>query len=300
MPRPSNAMASTWVRPWLDHSRDSDRGLCARHHRLRYIDDDSNADTRFARNRLRLKVWPALERSLSAGRRAAGRRAAAWAAEASCLAELAAIDLRSVAMPRAARRKTGAPQPAVAANALRAWLRATVGTPPAQRLVLRLQQELPGTGPGTVARCRAANSCVVSRHLCCFTSDAAGCRRARRARHSLSILRAGRYALPGWGGELHRPRVPEGGVPLAWLAHLELRAREGGEQFQAGHRPPARSLKKQFQAAGVPEWERTARSSTAVANWYSCPVWGSTRGCWAARSAARCSGSRSRRIARSS
>jgi tRNA(Ile)-lysidine synthase len=50
--------------------------------------------------------------------------------------------------------------------------------------------------------------------------------------------------------------VREGGVPLAWLAHLELRKRSGGEQFQAGIGRPPRSLKKQFQDAGVPMWER--------------------------------------------
>ena len=73
---------------------------------------------------------------------------------------------------------------------------------------------------------------------------------------TLAIRRAGRYRLPGWGGAVHATRVDEGGVPLAWLAHLDLRERQGGEQFQAGFSRPARSLKKQYQAAGVPEWER--------------------------------------------
>jgi tRNA(Ile)-lysidine synthase len=51
-------------------------------------------------------------------------------------------------------------------------------------------------------------------------------------------------------------RVREGGVPLAWLAQLELRERSGGEQFQAGIGRPPRSLKKQYQAQAVPAWER--------------------------------------------
>jgi tRNA(Ile)-lysidine synthase len=51
-------------------------------------------------------------------------------------------------------------------------------------------------------------------------------------------------------------RVAEGGVPLAWLAHLQLRERSGGEQFQSGLGRPPRSLKKQFQSAGLPAWER--------------------------------------------
>jgi tRNA(Ile)-lysidine synthase len=73
---------------------------------------------------------------------------------------------------------------------------------------------------------------------------------------NLHVLRAGRHALPGWGGSLHLTRVKEGGVPLAWLAQLALRPRSGGEQFQAGFGRPPRSLKKQYQAAGVPAWLR--------------------------------------------
>jgi tRNA(Ile)-lysidine synthase len=73
----------------------------------------------------------------------------------------------------------------------------------------------------------------------------------------LSIVRAGLYPLPGWGGSLRVVRVREGGVPLAWLARLELRERGGGEQFQAGLGRPPRSLKKQFQAQALPAWERS-------------------------------------------
>ena len=73
---------------------------------------------------------------------------------------------------------------------------------------------------------------------------------------TLSIRRAGTYRLPGWGGGLRVMRVKEGGVPLAWLAQVELRERSGGERFQAGIGRPARSLKKQFQAAELPAWQR--------------------------------------------
>ncbi|MFN3298205.1 tRNA lysidine(34) synthetase TilS, partial [Caldimonas sp.] len=40
------------------------------------------------------------------------------------------------------------------------------------------------------------------------------------------------------------------------LRRIELRARSGGEQFQAGPGRPPRTLKKQFQSAGVPVWAR--------------------------------------------
>jgi tRNA(Ile)-lysidine synthase len=254
MPRAIERDGITWVRPWLDHSREAIEAY-VRHHRLHYIDDDSNADARFARNRLRLKVWSALSQAFPQVE-ASLADAAAWAAEAStCLAELAAIDLSEVSNAKGLSVKDWLrlSQPR-RANALRAWLKEQTGYAAPASLVLRLQQELPGSGPaqwplldGLLRRRRG--------HLL-FTSDEPVAEESGERGTSLSILRAGRFALPAWGGELIAKRVKEGGVPLAWLAHLRLRAREGGEQFQAGIGRPARSLKKQFQAADIPEWER--------------------------------------------
>ena len=72
----------------------------------------------------------------------------------------------------------------------------------------------------------------------------------------VAIRRAGRYRLAGWGGQLRITRVREGGVSFDSLAQLELQPRQGGERFQFGIGRPPRSLKKQYQAAGVPEWQR--------------------------------------------
>ena len=72
----------------------------------------------------------------------------------------------------------------------------------------------------------------------------------------ISVTRVGEFILPGWGGSLHVDNVTDAGVPLVWLARLDLRERQGGEQFQAGIGRPPRSLKKQFQAAAVSTWER--------------------------------------------
>jgi tRNA(Ile)-lysidine synthase len=254
MPRTIERDGITWVRPWLDHSREAIEGY-VRHHRLRYIDDDSNADARFARNRLRLKVWPSLSEAFPQVEPSLAD-AAAWAAEASsCLAELAAIDLSEVSNAKGLSVKDWLclSQPR-RANALRAWLRQQTGYAAPASLVLRLQQELPRSGP---AQWPLPDG-LLRRHRgqLFFTSDEPVGDDQSERNTSLSILRAGRFALPAWGGELIAKRVKKDGVPLAWLAHLELRAREGGEQFQAGVGRPARSLKKQFQAADIPEWER--------------------------------------------
>ncbi len=254
MPRTVERDGITWTRPWLDHPREAIEAY-VRHHRLRYVDDESNADPRFARNRLRLQVWPALSLAFPQAE-ASLADAATWAGEASaCLAELASLDLAQVSSTAGLDLKAW--QGLTAArrvNALRAWLQAHSGSIAPASLVRRLARELPETGPaqwpmpsGVLRRRRGR---------LVFTEAAPATARETPREDTLSILRAGRYALPGWGGELVGKRVKEGGVPLAWLACLQLRPREGGEQFQAGIGRPARSLKKQYQAADIPEWER--------------------------------------------
>jgi len=84
-----------WLRPWLSRSRAEVQAYVDAHG-LSHIDDDSNADPRFARNRLRLKWWPALavdfpgaEASLAqAANHAADAHACLQAWLASCLEAL--------------------------------------------------------------------------------------------------------------------------------------------------------------------------------------------------------------------
>jgi len=254
MPREVKRDGISWVRPWLDHPREAIEAY-VRRHRLRYVDDDSNDDPRFARNRLRLQVWPALSQAFPQAE-ASLADAATWAGEATaCLSELAALDLVQVSNPSGLNLKAWRDLSAARqANALRAWLKAATGRIAPASLVQRLANELPGTGKAQWA----LPGGVLRRHRgrLLFTVETPAVVSGVVRELSLSILRAGRFGLVGWGGELFAKRVKEGGVPLAWLAHLELRPREGGEQFQAGIGRPARSLKKQYQAANIPEWER--------------------------------------------
>lgn len=254
MPREVERDGITWLRPWLERPRAAIEAYVKRH-RLRYVDDDSNDDPRFARNRLRLQVWPALSAAFPQAE-ASLADAATWAGEATaCQAELASMDLALVSTRDGLAIKAWCGlSEARQTNALRAWLKTASGRIAPTSLVQRLAHELPGTGP---AQWELPGG-VLRRHRgrLLFTADAPGVVNDVAREASLRILRAGRFSLAGWGGELVAERVKEGGVPLAWLAHLELRPREGGEHFQAGIGRPARSLKKQYQAANIPEWDR--------------------------------------------
>ena len=243
-----------WLRPWLDRSRESIERYVA-WHRLEFIEDGSNTEPRFARNRLRLAVWPALTCAFPDAEVSLGA-AARWAQQAQrVLDEVAAGDLEACADAKGLQVQTWAALGLDRrANALRLWIRRQTGSAPPASLVERLQAELDRAGPARWL----LNAHALHRYrgrVTCRELHAAMAEPLRRET-TLGITRAGRYQLPGWGGEIIAKRVRDGGIPLAWLGRLELRARIGGEQFQAGLERPARSLKKQYQAAGVPEWER--------------------------------------------
>jgi tRNA(Ile)-lysidine synthase len=66
------------------------------------------------------------------------------------------------------------------------------------------------------------------------------------------------HEVPGTGAALRVSTTGTGGIPLALLHHAQWRAREAAQQFQRAPGTPPRSLKKQYQAAGVPAWSREA------------------------------------------
>jgi tRNA(Ile)-lysidine synthase len=253
MPRFAQRDGIRWARPWLDQPREAIDAY-VRAHRLRFIEDDSNADPRHARNRLRLQVWPVFAHAFPQAQ-ATLAQSALWAQEAEeCLSEVAALDLTLVSGDRGLDMPAWKSlSPARRSNALRAWLRRQFGRSAPASLVSRLLAELQATRSaswpchdGTVRLYRGVLTC---RRESVVPNDA-----AREAQ--LCVRRCGVYKLPGWAGQVRVQRTAEGGVPLAWLAHLDLRQRSGGEQFQAGIGRPPRSLKKQYQAASVPPWLR--------------------------------------------
>jgi tRNA(Ile)-lysidine synthase len=278
MPASTRRDGISWLRPWLRCPRAVIDAYVYRH-RLRHIEDDSNADPRFARNRLRLAVWPALREAFPQAEGVLAD-AAAWAAQARvALDELAEIDLKTLAAEPAAEPAHGLAlvawrrlSDARRTNALRAWLMHVAGRPAPATLVQRLCAELAGPpadrrggrswpfGDGWLREHRGmlqwAAASVSTNSAASVLAASTSSTASPAGPAPLAILRAGRHALPAWGGVLVVRRVMEGGVPIAWLAHAELRARSGGERFQAGLGRPARSLKRQYQAAGIPAWQR--------------------------------------------
>ena len=85
-----------------------------------------------------------------------------------------------------------------------------------------------------------------------------------REREGQRLLWQGESAIevPAWRGSLHFVEAEPGaeGFDATWLraAPLELRGRGGGERFKPQAGRPSRTLKRLFQDAGVPEFERAS------------------------------------------
>ncbi len=253
-----------WLRPWLDQPRSMIDSYVARY-RLAFIDDASNADPRFSRNRLRHDVWPALIQAFPQAEQVLGD-AARWAAFATeCLSELAEIDLQKTADSQGLDlEKWLLLSPARRRNLLRAWLHQRAARPAPASLVNRLIEELPASvATGGASRGGrhwdwGADRLLADRNKLVWVDKPQPAQSASQPvrQTQLAIRQVGSLRPAGWAGVLTVSAVQEGGVPLSRLAALELRPRLGSELFQAGPRRPPRSLKKQFQAVRLPAWQR--------------------------------------------
>jgi tRNA(Ile)-lysidine synthase len=244
-----------WARPWLDHPREAIEAY-VRRHRLSFVEDPSNGDRRLARNRLRQAVWPALATSFEHAETSFAASARRAQESTACLRELAELDARLVCPGADALDVAAwtALSTARRANLLRAWLGSPHDAGVPESLVQRLLQELPATATGTWPR--PGGLLRLHRGRLHRVPGGTGDDLPPRAPARIDLSRAGRIAVPEWCGSFEVEPVHTGGIEPLRLRGCELRARCGGERFQRLADAPARSLKKQFQAAGVPAWLR--------------------------------------------
>jgi tRNA(Ile)-lysidine synthase len=244
----------TWVRPWLEQPRDAIEAY-VRRHRIGYVDDASNADRRFARNRLRLDVMPALRAAFPDAEHALADAALRAAHARALIDEVARADLAAVCEADALLLDRWQRLSAVRQReCLRAWLAPHTERGVAEALLDRLVLELPGGKPARWP----FNGAELRRYRGRATVAVTPTNAAPPWPCAAAAHRLGMHDVPGTAASLQVSKAPLAGIPLALLRDAQWRARQGAEQFQRAAATPPRSLKKQFQAAGVPAWSRDA------------------------------------------
>ncbi|NLP64455.1 tRNA lysidine(34) synthetase TilS [Paraburkholderia sacchari] len=272
------AGAASRVRPLL-HLLRVQLERYARAYHLHWVEDESNADTRYARNALRHDVLPALSAHFPGFRDALARTAMHAASAQRLLDDLARIDLHEAGHDDAGTLSHAALvalDDARARNLLRYWMRSH-GLPAASaaRLAdaLRQLREIAREGEGHALRVDHAG-----RTLRCYrgrvsweapraetalagAEDPVAGERAGRAPVSMNWRGEEVWRLPSWRGSyVFAPADASDpdAVPESVLRERPLvaRAREGGERLRDEAANVSRTLKNLFQARGVPAWER--------------------------------------------
>ena len=242
------------LRPLLDVTR-AEIIEYARKRGLKWIEDESNADTYFQRNFLRHEVLPVIARRFPAYRVTLARAAGHLAEAARVLDEIAAADgagmVEGGTLAVDALRRLPS---ARARNLLRCFLASHgLGMPAVDRLHEALRQVLSAKQDARVQI--ELDGASLRRHagrLHVVRADRAPPRFARRWRGEA------RLELPELGGVLTLVPASGGGVSRARLRGraITIRLRKGGERLQPDCRRPRRSLKNLLQEARIPPWER--------------------------------------------
>jgi len=247
-----DARGVTFVRPLLDIARATIDDYAVAAH-LRWVDDESNGETRYLRNAVRHTLMPVLA-DLFPNPSVTLARAAAHQGEAALLAdELAALDARvafdGVTLDRAALAALPGHR---ARNLLRWFLRQQgLRAPSSARLAAMIEQLAGARGDANVCLSHAGVELGVHRGRVVVHAkppssfDLAWCGEPEL------VLPHGRLVVAHANGE---------GVDARRLtqAPVHVRSRIGGERLQLAANRPRRALKSILQDAGMPAWERRA------------------------------------------
>jgi tRNA(Ile)-lysidine synthase len=252
------------ARPLLQASR-AQLEAHAREHAIAHIDDESNADTRYARNALRHTVMPALAAAFPGFQERFARSAAHARSAQRLLAELAEQDLQatledgSVAVDHLRAlgedRRNNLLRHWFAVRGIRIPSAAWLAEMTAQLLEARGDAQLLVTHPDCEVRRHRGRVHLVpkGRALAGAEENAFDERPSQHFRWNGEAS----IAFPDYGGTLHFD-VGQQGVPADWLRRqlLAISFRRGGERLKPAPNRPTRDLKHHYQALGVPAWQR--------------------------------------------
>ncbi len=225
---------------------------------IRYVEDESNADFRYARNALRHKVMPSLATCFPGFQERIARAAQHPQSAQRLLNVLAAQDLAAcLDGPCIDIGRLEKLAPERVDNLLRYWLALHGARMPAAAWLEEMRVQLLQAKDDAQVRVTHAD-CEIRRyrnriHLTPRMDD------AMSAVPPLAFHWCGEAHMdfPSYGGSLYFDAAKEG-VDAAWLRGQELQIcrRSAGQKLKLALNRPSRSLKQHYQALNIPAWER--------------------------------------------
>lgn len=245
------------ARPLLQASR-AQLEEFVREHAISHIEDESNADLRYARNALRHEVMPKLAQAYPGYQERFARSARHAQSAQRLLTEQAAEDLHAClagedSLDMARVRTLSADR---ISNLLRHWFAERGIRLPSTNWLAEMQEQaltarddanLKVTHPDCEVRRHRDRLYLVPRKP---EADAG------RQTH-FRWNGEGSIDFPEFGGTLHFELAPQGLDP-DWLRQqmLTIELRKGGERLKPARNRPTRTLKQHYQTLGIPAWER--------------------------------------------
>ena len=244
------------LRPLLDQPRSALEAY-AKTNNLTWIEDESNADTKFDRNFMRHEILPNLAKQYPAIRQTISRSAAHLADCSALLDDLAELDashalkqnkqqlsLQTLASLSAAR----------ASNLVRWWLAQNQLAMPSTPVLQQIVQQLLGAKADAAILIKVSDSLTVRRYQgnAYLVPDIA-------VSEPINLLWQGEdsITLPDNSRLVFTLKLGEG-FALNRVKNIKLRIknREGGERFRPELGRPYRSLKQVLQTHAMPPWQR--------------------------------------------
>jgi tRNA(Ile)-lysidine synthase len=248
------------ARPLLEVARSTLEAWAAGHG-ITHVEDESNADTRYARNALRHQVMPAIGALFPGFAQRFARTAQHAQSAQRLLVELAAQDLAACMIGATVdilRLKTLSSERID--NLLRYWFGVRGIRMPSTAWLAEMRSQLL-EAKADAQLCVTHADCHIRRHrdrvylTARTTIDPAAVEPCAFRWNGETEL-----AFPSHGGRLQFVAAEQGGAGLSgdWLRAqaLTLRYRSGGERLKLAPNRPTRSLKHHCQALDIPAWER--------------------------------------------
>lgn len=252
------------ARPWIDVPRDWIEGYVVRS-KLPWIEDESNADTRFLRNLIRNEMLPKLDEARPGWRQAAARSIGLVAQSADIMRSVGGEDVEScrAEIPHALVIAKLLMLPVVRqALCLRSWLQSEGVRPPSKARLLECLRQIRETHSDSRLTMRMDGHEIRRWGANLVLRDVEPTVRDRARDMTIVWDGAQEIGLGLWGGVLKFVACAPGedGFDAARLRKgvLQVKARKGGEKIKLYRLRPSRNLKHLYQAANIPSFERGA------------------------------------------
>lgn len=247
------------IRPLFNLSR-AELVHYAKQHQLQWIEDESNADTKFDRNFIRHEVMPTLQKKYPSISQTLARSASHMAQASELLDDLAVLDAETIidqSQQYGALRLNCllALSSARQANLVRYWLSHNQIEMPSTALLAQILKQLQSERTDSAIKVKVANNLHVMRYKG-FAFLVAEPKKLT----PINLLWQGEEVviLPNLSRLFFEKKIGEGIAYQRGGSDIKLRIknRDGGERFLPNVGRPRRSLKTVMQSIAMPPWQR--------------------------------------------